>query len=270
MAPVAQRGKQAANTLEHDLDAKLILDGLAVIAAGATAGAVNAAAGGGSLITFPTLVALGVSPLSANVTNTVGLLPGTVGGLLGYADALSEQRQRAARLAIPSLVGAAAGTVLLLLTPGNTFEAIVPALVALSSLLLLFQPLIAARRSHTRQNRTTLAVGLTLSGMYAAYFGSAVGILVTALLTLFVPDEVHRLNALKILLVGLMNLLPAVAYVFLAPVHAEYAAELMVSSLAGGRAGAFLARRMPSDVLRVAIACTGLVLAVVFAMRAFG
>ena len=245
-------------------------DLLLLLVTGIAAGIVSTVASLASVVSYPVLLALGLPPLSANVTNTVGLLPGTVGGLLGYADALSEQRQRAARLAIPSLMGAAAGTVLLLLTPGNTFEAIVPALVALSSLLLLFQPQIAARRSHTRQNHATLAVGLTLSGMYAAYFGSAVGIFVTALLTLFVPEDVHRLNALKILLVGLMNLLPAVAYVFLAHVNAEYAAELMVSSLAGGRAGAFLARRMPSDVLRVAIACTGLVLAVVFAMRAFG
>ena len=108
----------------------MTLDILALTAAGAAAGALNAVAGGGSLITFPTLVALGVSPLSANVTNTVGLLPGVVGGAIGYADALSDQRTRAARLAVPSLAGAAAGTILLLLTPGNTFEAIVPVLVA--------------------------------------------------------------------------------------------------------------------------------------------
>jgi uncharacterized membrane protein YfcA len=250
------------------LNVHVILDGLAVLASGAVAGGVNAAAGGGSLITFPTLVALGLSPLSANVTNTVGLVPGAAGGLLGYPDLLRDQRARGIRLAIPSLTGAAVGTGLLLLTPGQTFEAIVPLLVASAALLLLFQPRLA--RSHFRlgrDNRMLLTAGLTFSGTYAAYFGSAVGIVVIALLSLFVPDDPQRLNALKILLVGLMNLLAAIVYVFLAPVHAAYAILLMFSSLIGGRGGVFLVRRLPGDSLRMTVAYAGLVLAVVFAAR---
>jgi uncharacterized membrane protein YfcA len=252
------------------LDAKLVLDGLLVIVAGALAGAVNAAAGGGSLITFPALIALGLSPFSANVTNTVGLLPGAAGGLLGYPDLLRGQGRRAVRLAVPSLIGAVAGIVALLLTPGKTFEAIVPALVASASVLLLFQPRLANRRSNSpRENAPLLVAGLVLSGAYAAYFGSAVSILVAALLALFEPGDLQRVNAMKILLVGLMNLLPAIAYVFLAPVHAGYAVALMVGSLAGGRGGVFLVRRLPSDGLRVVIGCAGLVLAGVFAALAF-
>jgi uncharacterized membrane protein YfcA len=253
------------------LETHAILDAVAVVAAGATAGAVNAAAGGGSLITFPTLVALGLTPLAANVTNTVGLLPGAVGGLLGYPEALTDQRSRAIRLAIPSLIGAIAGTVLLLSTPADTFKAVVPVLVTAASLLLLFQPRLS--RAHSRpgsERRPLLLIGMVLSGAYAAYFGSAVGILVAALLALFVPDDLHRLNAMKILLVGLMNLLPAIVYVFLAPVDARYAVELMVASLIGGRAGASLVRRVPSDVLRIGIGCCGLALAVAFASGVIG
>lgn len=160
-----------------------MLELLAVAAAGVAAGISNALAGAGSLITFPTLVALGVPPLSANVTSTVGLVPGAAGGAIGYADLLREQRQRLPRLLVPTIAGAAAGTALLLLTSNDTFEAIVPALVAGSCLLLLFQPRLTLRISHAGNERSPfLYAGLALSGAYAAYFGSAVGILLLGLL----------------------------------------------------------------------------------------
>jgi uncharacterized membrane protein YfcA len=242
-----------------------------VAAAGAAAGASNALAGAGSLITFPTLVALGVPPLSANVTSTVGLVPGAAGGAFGYADLLGEQRQRVIRLALPTLVGAVAGTALLLITSNDIFEAIVPGLVAGSCLLLLLQPRLTARMAHAGDERSALlTTGLLFSGAYAAYFGSAVGILLLALLGLFVADSMQRLNGLKILLAGIANLLAAVAYAFLADVNWRFAVCLMVSSLVGGRLGAKLARRISGDVLRVAIALIGLVVAAVLAWRAFG
>jgi uncharacterized protein len=244
---------------------------LAVAAAGAAAGASNALAGAGSLITFPTLVALGVPPLAANVTSTVGLVPGAAGGAIGYADLIAEQRQRVTRLAVPTLLGAGAGTALLLITSNDTFEAIVPALVAGSCLLLLFQPRLTARMSHAGDERSSwLTAGLLFSGAYAAYFGSAVGILLLGLLGLFVADSMQHLNGLKILLAGIANLLAAVAYAFLAAVDWRFAVCLMVSSLVGGRLGAKLARRVNGDVLRIAIALIGLVVAAVLAWRAFG
>jgi uncharacterized membrane protein YfcA len=247
------------------------LELLAVAAAGAAAGASNALAGAGSLITFPTLVALGVPPLAANVTSTVGLVPGAVGGAIGYADLLGEQRQRLARLAVPTLFGAVLGTTLLLVTSNDTFEAIVPGLVAGSCLLLLFQPQLTPRIAGAGDERSPLLVGgLVFSGAYAAYFGSAVGILLLGLLALFVADSMQHLNGLKILLAGIANLLAALAYAFLADVNWRFAVCLMVSSLIGGRLGANLARRISGDALRVAIALVGLVVAAALAWRAFG
>ncbi len=215
----------------------LALELVAVGAAGAAAGTTNALAGAGSLITFPTMVALGVPQLAANVTSTVGLIPGAVGGSLGYADLLADQRRRLGRLLVPSLAGAAAGTALLLLTPGRTFEAVVPGLIAASCVLLLLQPMLARRMPHAGNERSP-ALG-----------------------------AVQRLNGIKILLAGLMNLLAAIAYAFLAPVDWPFAAALMIASLAGGRAGAQLARRVPGGPLRVAIACAGLLVAAVLAVR---
>jgi uncharacterized protein len=247
-----------------------VLELLAVAAAGAAGGASNAIAGAGSLITFPTLVALGVPALSANVTSTVGLVPGAAGGAIGYLDLLSDRCDRLLRLAIPSLAGAAAGTTLLLITANSTFEAIVPFLIAASCLLLLFQPRLTARISHAGDERSPyLTVGLLFAGAYAAYFGSAVGILLLGLLGLFVADSMQRLNGIKIVLAGLANLLAAIAYAFLATVDWHYAVTLMVSSLIGGRLGARLARRISGDTLRVAIAVVGLFVAAVLAWRVF-
>jgi uncharacterized membrane protein YfcA len=247
-----------------------MLELLAVAAAGVAAGASNSIAGGGALITFPTMVALGVPPLSANVTNTIGIIPASLGGALGYTDLLREQRDRFGRLLVPMLVGSVAGTVALLLTSNEAFEAIVPVLVAASCLLLLFQPRLM-HLSHAGNERSPyLTAGLLLPGAYSAYFGSAVSILMLALLALFVLDTIQHLNAIKILLVGFSNLVAGVAYAFLAPVEWRFAVVLGVSSLIGGRLGAHLARRVPGDALRVAIAVIGLGVAAALAVRAFG
>lgn len=247
-----------------------MLELLAIAAAGAAAGASNSIAGAGSLITFPTMVALGLPPLSANVTNTVGIIPGYVGGVLGYRDLLREQGERFSRLLLPMLVGAVAGTAALLLTSDAAFEAIVPILIAASCLLLLFQPRLTRHLSHAGNERSPyLTAGILFCGAYGAYFGSAVSILLFAILALFVADTLQHLNGMKIVLVGCANLLAAVVYAFLAPVEWRYVAVLMVSSLLSGRAGAHYARRVPSDPLRISIAVVGLVVAAVLAARAF-
>lgn len=247
-----------------------MLELLAVAAAGAAAGASNSIAGAGSLITFPTMVALGLPPLSANVTNTVGIVPGAIGGALGYRDLLREQGERFVRFLAPMLVGAVAGAIALLLTSDAAFEAIVPVLIAASCLLLFLQPRLTPRISHAGDERSPfLIAGIFVCGAYGAYFGSAVSILLFALLALFVADTLQHLNAMKIILVGCANLLAAVAYAFLAPVEWSYVAVLMVSSLIGGRVGAHYARRIPADPLRISIAAIGLIVAAVLAVRAF-
>jgi uncharacterized protein len=248
-----------------------VLELLAVAAAGAAAGAANSVAGGGALITFPTMVALGLPPLSANVTNTVGIVPASIGGALGYADLLREQGARFRRLLAPLLLGASAGSAALLLTSNEAFEAIVPVLIAASCLLLLLQPRLTPRISHAGNEHSPFLIGgIVFCGAYQAYFGSAVSILVFALLALFVSDTLQHLNGLKILLAGASNLLAACIYAFLAPVDWRYALTIMVSSFAGGRVGAHYARRIPSDPLRISIAAVGLVVALVLAVRAFG
>lgn len=246
-----------------------MLDLLAVAAAGAAAGAANSVAGGGALITFPTMVALGLPPLSANVTNTVGIVPASVGGALGYSDLLREQGARFARLLPPLLLGAALGSAALLLTSNEAFEAIVPVLVAASCLLLLLQPRLVPHISHAgNEHSPYLLAGIAFCGAYQAYFGSAVSILVLAILALFVADTMQHLNGMKILLAGCSNLLAAIIYAFLAPVDWSYVAVLMVASLVGGRIGAHYARRIPADPLRISIAAVGLVVAAVLGLRA--
>ncbi|HEU4599092.1 MAG TPA: sulfite exporter TauE/SafE family protein, partial [Solirubrobacterales bacterium] len=159
-----------------------MLELLAVAAAGVAAGASNSIAGGGALITFPTMIALGVPPLAANVTNTIGIVPASLGGALGYTDLLREQRDRFARLLVPMLLGAVIGTVALLLTSNEAFEVIVPVLVGGSCLLLLFQPRLMHLSHAGNEHSPYLTAGLLFAGAYSAYFGSAVSILLLALL----------------------------------------------------------------------------------------
>ena len=248
-----------------------MLELLAVAAAGAAAGFVNSVAGGGALITFPTLVALGLPPLSANVTLTVGIVPASAGGALGYLDLLREQRERLVGLLAPLFLGALAGSAALLLTSDAAFEAIVPALVAASCMLLLLQPRLTPRISHAGNERSPFLLGgIAFCGAYGAYFGAAVSILILAILALFVVDTLQHLNGMKILLAGGANLFAAVVYAFLAPVEWRYALTIMVFSFVGGRVGAHYARRIPSDPLRIATATIGLMVAAVLAVRAFG
>lgn len=248
-----------------------MLELLAVAAAGAAAGFVNSVAGGGALITFPTLVALGLPPLSANVTLTVGIVPASAGGALGYLDLLREQRERLVRLLAPLFLGALAGSAALLLTSDAAFEAIVPALVAASCVLLFLQPRLTPRISHAGNERSPYLLGsIFFCGAYGAYFGAAVSILILAILALFIADTLQHLNGMKILLAGGANLLAAFVYAFLAPVEWRYAVTIMVFSFAGGRLGAHYARRIPSGPLRIAIATIGLAVAAVLAVRAFG
>ena len=182
-----------------------VLQALALAAAGLAAGTASAMAGGASIITFPVLLAMGVPPLTANVTNTVGLSPIVIGTGLGALPELRGQRARLTALALPSLVGALAGAVLLLTTPTSVFEAIVPALIAISCLLMLLQPWLVRHtlRGRGERGRRWVAQASTLVvGMYTGYFGAASGVLFLALVGLVSVASLHELNAAKNLLVG--------------------------------------------------------------------
>jgi uncharacterized membrane protein YfcA len=239
-------------------------DAVLVGVAGFLAGAVNSVAGGGSLISFPALLAvLGSSQaLAANVTNTVGLVTGYFGGTVAYRRELAGQRRRVRDLAATALVGAAAGCALLLLTPDSVFRAVVPWLVLGGSLLLLAQPRVAAwlrRRGggELHPHPVALHVAVFLGGTYGAYFGAALGVMLLAALGVLLPDDLQRLNALKGLLSLVVAVLAAAVYAVLAPVHWAAALVLAVTSLVGGHTGGVFARRLSPRVLRVAVVVFG-------------
>jgi uncharacterized protein len=246
------------------------LDGVAVAAVGVAAGAVNAIAGAGSLLTFPVLVALGQSPLSANVTNCIGVVPGNVAGTYGFRSQLGGQRSRLARFALPAVAGSAVGGGLLLALPSHSFAIVAPVLVGAASVLMLAQPFIAQRvdRARARRNALGLAAAIFAISVYGGYFGSGIGVLFLAVLGIFVVDRLPRLNAAKTVLQALANGVAGILFAFLGPVSWWAALVLAVSTAAGGPLGARLSLRLPAAVLRPVIGILGLVAAGYLAYRA--
>lgn len=240
------------------------LEVVAVLAAGAAAGAINAVVGSGTLITFPVLLALGYGPVVANVSNTLGLVPGSVSGAIGYRAELAGQRSRVVRLAGVAVVGGLAGSVLLLTLPDAAFEAIVPALVGLALVLVVVQPRLSrwldARRStpRARDGGPGLLAGMLGASVYGGYFGAAQGILYLAALGIALDDELQRLNGLKNVLAAIVNGVAAVVFIVVAPVAWLPAGLIAVSSIVGAQAGAKVGRRLPPAVLRGVIVAVGL------------
>ena len=238
---------------------------LLVVAGGVVAGAANTVAGGGSLLTFPLLVALGLPPLDANVTNTVGIAPAAAGGIAGFRRELRGQRARMVELLPVSVIGAIGGAVLLLTTPRRAFTTVVPLLILLACAVLLLQRRIAGLlegRRRQRQRRLFRRLGLLGSAVYGGYFGAAVSVVVLALLAVTIDEPLPRLNALKVPLAGAMNVVSGVAFAIFAPVHWDFVLALAPATLVGGRLGASAARRVPAEPLRLAIVALGLVAAV--------
>jgi uncharacterized membrane protein YfcA len=222
-------------------------------AAGFGAGAVNAVAGGGSLISFPALLAAGYPSIAANVTNSVALLPGYLGGSLAYRDELAEQRERIRALATTSGLGAAAGAALLLVSPAALFEAIVPWLILAACLLLALQPRAAAIAQRHRERGDSikaLRAGLFVATLYGGYFGAGLGIVLLALLGVLLPDDLQRLNALKGLLSLLVALVSAAGFALFGPIAWDAALIVGAASLLGGVAGVRVARRLSAPLLR--------------------
>jgi uncharacterized membrane protein YfcA len=241
----------------------------AALLAGAAlvAGAVNAVAGGGSLISFPALLWAGYPPVAANVTNAVALLPGYAGGTLGYRPELAGQAARAWRLVAVSSAGAVLGSLLLLAGPEALFARLVPWLILFSCAVLAAQPAIArwlrARSGAGHGDASPLLLGAQLvGGVYGAYFGAGLGVLMLAVLGIFVEDGLQRLNALKGLLSLVINLVAAICFVVAGRVAWEAVAIMAVASLLGGRMGVTVARRLDDRLLRVLVVGFGVAVAI--------
>ena len=241
------------------------------IGAGAAllAGFVNAIAGGGTLLTFPALVAAGLSPLNANATSTVALLPGALSSMWGYRDELTGARRWAALFAVPSLMGGTLGAVLLLHTPSDAFDRIVPWLVLGATALFLAQrPILRIVRGtrppagddllSSRSPSLGLLAGQFVVGIYGGYFGAGIGILMLAALGLMGFTNIHRMNGLKNWAGFCMNFVAAATFAVSGIVDWPVALSMAVGSIAGGYLGARGAQRLPQGLVRGVVATIGL------------
>jgi uncharacterized protein len=239
------------------------LEATAIVAAGVAAGAINAVVGSGTLITFPVLIALGYQPLIANVSNNIGLVPGAVTGAYGYRRELEGQRARAIALGVFSAAGALAGAALLLSLPASAFDAIVPTLIALALVLVVAQPrldrMLGDRRRPDAEHGGILRAAVSASGVYGGYFGAGQGILLVGILGIGIRDHLQRINALKNVLAGLVNLTAGIVFVFAAEVDWAVAVLIAAGSIVGGWLGARYGRRLEPAALRALIVIVGLV-----------
>lgn len=241
-----------------------LLEAVLVALAGVAAGTINTVVGSGTLITFPTLLSIGYPPVVANVSNAIGLVPGSVSGGWGYRRELRGQGSRALRLGAASLTGGIAGAVLLLVLPAEAFEAIVPGFIAVALVLILVQPRISAALAERRERATPRAhggvwtvVGVFVAGIYGGYFGAAQGILLISILSLTLVEDLQRINALKNVLAGLVNGVAGVVFIVVADPAWEAVALIAVGSLVGGQLGASFGRRLPDWLLRAFIVVVG-------------
>ncbi len=241
----------------------------AVVLAGVAAGAVNTIVGSGSLITFPTLLAVGYSPLVANVSNTIGLVPGSLSGVVGYRREMVGQRRRAVPLLVAAGLGGLTGGLLLLVLPAEAFTRIVPVLILVACGLVIVQPRlsrwVAERRREAGRDEThggpVLALGVYLTGIYGGYFGAAQGVILIALLSILIADDLQRLNGLKNALAMVINAIAAVLFIAVAPVAWLPALLIAVGSTVGGQIGATVGRRLSPLILRAVIVVIGVAVA---------
>ena len=234
-------------------------------ALGLVAGAVNAVAGGGSLIVFPALLAVGLPPLPANVTNSVAQWPGYAGSTVNARHELRGQRRRAITTGVVGALGSAVGCALLLILPQSVFDAVVPVLVLLASLTLGAQPWIkrwTRREERTADNPRVLLPVVFLAAVYGGYFGGALGVVLIAVLSLFAHDTLQRLNALKVLLSLVTSTVTVVLFALFAPVDWLAVLLLAPTTLAGGYLGMTVAKKMPDGVLRWSVVVLGVAVAI--------
>jgi uncharacterized protein len=238
-----------------------VLEAFAVLVAGAVAGGVNTVVGSGSLITFPTLLAVGYSPVTANVSNCVGLVPGGVAGSFGYRRELRGQWRRCGILAVGTTIGAVIGGILLLELPDAVFDAIVPALILLAVALMALRP---SPKIH--EGGDNMAAGVASSfavGIYGGYFGAAQGIILMSLLRLSFAENLQVLNAMKNVLAGVANAVAGLLFIVLADVAWDAAALIALGSVGGSLVAARYGRRIPPEILRRVVIVYGTIVAIV-------
>jgi uncharacterized protein len=240
---------------------------LAIFAAGLGAGTVNVIVGSGSLITFPTLLALGYPPVLANVSNNVGLVPGSISATQAYRRELVGQRSRMLTLGPASLAGGLTGAVVLLALPHSVFKAAVPVLVLIASLLMALQPRVsrwlAARGERHVHGGAPLIIGVFLTGIYGGYFGAAQGVILMSLLAIFIDDDLQRLNGTKNALALVVNAVAGVVFILVAHISWSVAALIAAGSVIGGQLGGHYGRRLPTAALRICVVIVGLSVSVV-------
>lgn len=245
------------------------LDAFVVVLAGIGAGTINTIVGSGTLITFPTLLLLGIPPVTANISNTIGLVPGSLTGSLGYRRELVGAGPDLRRLAPMSFLGAVLGAVLLLVLDPDLFRAVVPVLIALGLALVVAGPRLNAWSERQRSGGTASARSHELAmqggtfgaGIYGGYFGAAQGIILMGVLGALSPEPLQRLNAYKNVLATIVNAVAALVFVLVAPELVDWRVVLLIAAGAtvGGVLGSTVGRRLPAPVLRAVIVVIGLV-----------
>jgi uncharacterized protein len=238
---------------------------LLLVCAGLAGGLAGSIAGLASVVSYPALLAVGLGPVAANVTNTVALVFSGLGATLGSRPELQGQAVRVRQLAVAALLGGGVGATLLLLTPSATFEQIAPWLIGVSSLAILVRPRVRAAEQGAHEHGgagTGLVAGILLIGIYVGYFGAAAGVMLLAILLVATDDTLARSNALKNVLLAIANVAAALGFMLLGPVHWDAVAPLALGLFAGARLGPIVVRHSNAGVLRALIGVAGLALAV--------
>ncbi|WP_217188876.1 sulfite exporter TauE/SafE family protein [Streptomyces buecherae] len=249
------------------------LEAVAIGAAGVVAGGMNAVVGSGTLVTFPTLLAFGYPPVVANVSNNIGLVPGSMSAAYGYRRELRGQRGRILRFAVASLIGGLTGSLLLLKLPESAFDAVLPVLILTACVLVLLQPRLnrwlSNRKRGPRHKDGGVPVwcGVLGTGVYGGYFGAAQGVLMMGIFGAFLDEDLQRLNAVKNVLGSVVNGVAAVVFIIVADVSWAAAAVVATGATIGGLIGARVGRKLSPTVLRGIIVAVGLTASVVVIVR---
>lgn len=251
-----------------------VLDVVILFVAGTAAGTINAVVGSGSLVTFPILVALGYPPVLANVTNNIGVLPGSISGAVAYRRELAGELRGVLPLATCSAIGGLVGALLLLVLPASAFNGIVPILIVLACVLVIAAPALkrwaVSRQTDQRTTagqKSSLAVSTGLTGVYGGYFGAAQGVILLSVLSILLPGNLQKANAYKNVLAATANGAAAVVFVFSTQVAWLAAGIIAVGAILGGQIGGSVGRRLPPLVYRIIIVAIGVAAIVYFYLR---